>query len=156
MKYSKQHIIKCVSFLNGWLCNRDTTKIRKNDSNEPTVCGPVSSCEAWRIDAFAWFKRNARRTQCTHIHTSRSFQYSVCALRIETHPVYNRTGATLPLQTLMHRLSSCSCTTPRWRRQGKTIAFVSIRLTFTPCPVIFLPRTEQWKLSSRNNSCLQQ
>lgn len=69
---------------------------------------------------------------CTHTSPSfRSILY--CASRIETHPVYNRTRASLPLQTLMHRLSSCTYTTPRRRRQGETIAFVSTRLPFTPC-----------------------
>jgi len=95
--------------------------------------GPVSFCETRRIDAFAWFKRNVRRTHMhTHTHTCRSFQYSVRTARIETHPVYNRTRAFLSLETLMHRLSSCSYTMSRRRRQGETIAFVSIQnLSFT-------------------------
>lgn len=68
----------------------------------------------------------------THIHTLFFPAFCLRASHRDAPRWYNQTEASLPLQTLMHRLPSCSCTTPRRRRQGETIAFVSVRLPFTP------------------------
>lgn len=81
--------VQCFAINDFALC--DTTRIRKSDPNESTACGPVPPLTVVRMkpgESMSLHDSNVMPAEriCTHIHTSSSFQYSVWAPRIETHP----------------------------------------------------------------------